>query len=424
MLLFENIGLALSAIKANTTRAILTMLGIIIGVAAVIGILSISDALDSSLSDMFADTIDSVSVGVSAIEDEEMGRGPRRFDMGPEMSDKDYINKDMIDDVLDKFSNKLKGVQLSIQESGSSSVSIEGNTANVVVSGMNEDALEKEEITLISGHMFYDIDYEEGHRVCLVNKDLVDDVYDGDNSKALGSQMSVRVDNNFQSYTIVGIYEVDSDSMYSGWDTEESTNVYIPLLLAMKETHSMYKFESVTFQAKSYQDCDQLAESIPRYLNKRYYKNNEHFETEGFSYSSMLEQISELLTKISIGLGCIAGISLLVGGIGVMNIMLVSITERTREIGTRKALGATNASIRTQFVVESIILCLVGGTIGVALGIGLGSIGCKLLESEYVFSLRSILIAFSFAAFVGVFFGYYPANKAAKMNPIDALRYE
>ena len=134
--------------------------------------------------------------------------------------------------------------------------------------------------------------------------------------------------------------------------------------------------------------------------------------------------MSEMMGTITTAVSVIAGIALLVGGIGVMNIMLVSITERTREIGTRKALGATNANIRTQFIVEAMIMCLIGGIIGIICGILLGSLGAKILGYAASPSISSIIVSLGFSLAIGIFFGYYPANKAAKMNPIDALRYE
>jgi putative ABC transport system permease protein len=140
--------------------------------------------------------------------------------------------------------------------------------------------------------------------------------------------------------------------------------------------------------------------------------------------ASMMDSMNTMISMIQLALSVIAGISLVVGGIGVMNIMLVSITERTKEIGTRKALGATNGSIRLQFITESVVICVIGGIIGIILGIALGTVAVKLMGYEAAVSIQSIVIAVGFSMAIGIFFGYYPANKAAKLNPIDALRYE
>ena len=141
--------------------------------------------------------------------------------------------------------------------------------------------------------------------------------------------------------------------------------------------------------------------------------------------NSYMEEINSMMGTTTLAISVIAGIALLVGGIGVMNIMLVSITERTREIGTRKALGAPNSSIRIQFIVESIVICLIGGIIGMILGILMGYGGIKLIKSTvFAVSVKSVLLSIGFSMAIGVFFGYYPANKAAKLDPIEALRYE
>lgn len=139
---------------------------------------------------------------------------------------------------------------------------------------------------------------------------------------------------------------------------------------------------------------------------------------------SMTESMSDMIGTVSIAISFIAGISLLVGGIGVMNIMLVSITERTREIGTRKALGAKNSSIRFQFIIESMILCLIGGILGIFVGFLLGAIAASILGYSAAVPVAAIIVAVGFSMVIGIFFGYYPANKAARMDPIEALRYE
>ena len=155
-----------------------------------------------------------------------------------------------------------------------------------------------------------------------------------------------------------------------------------------------------------------------------YYASNDNYEIATSTMESMTESMSEMVHTVSLAISLIAGISLLVGGIGVMNIMLVSITERTREIGTRKALGATNGSIRLQFIIESMVLCLVGGCLGIVLGLILGSVAASVLGYSATAPVAAIFVAVLFSMVVGVFFGYYPAKRAANMSPIDALRYE
>ena len=157
---------------------------------------------------------------------------------------------------------------------------------------------------------------------------------------------------------------------------------------------------------------------------EKLYKNNKNWDIEVANLKNEAQSITSVLDKISMGISVIAAIALLVGGIGVMNIMLVSVTERTREIGTRKALGARSIHIKMQFITESVIICTIGGTIGIILGIGMGIIACLVLKSPISISIPTILISFTFSMAIGVFFGYYPAKKAASLDPIEALRYE
>ena len=168
-------------------------------------------------------------------------------------------------------------------------------------------------------------------------------------------------------------------------------------------------------------NADQISNKMVRLIENKHKNRDKYTAEKGFKE---LESINKVLGVITTVLGAIAAISLLVGGIGVMNIMLVSVTERTREIGIRKAIGAKTRDIRLQFLMESIILCLIGGTIGTVLGILVGKFAGGLINIQIVVSLKVILTAFGFSSAVGIFFGFYPANQAAELNPIDALRYE
>ena len=167
----------------------------------------------------------------------------------------------------------------------------------------------------------------------------------------------------------------------------------------------------------------ELATKAAAYFNK-FYPESSNSKVEAQSMESIMKEMNTAMSQVSMAIAVIAGISLLVGGIGVMNIMLVSVTERTREIGVRKALGAPNSAIRIQFLVESMIICIIGGILGILLGAGFGALGGLLLKTAVVPSLGSIALAVGFSMAIGVFFGYYPANKAAKLDPIEALRYE
>ena len=270
----------------------------------------------------------------------------------------------------------------------------------------------------------------------MVSDYFCNNLYDGDYDKALGETIEVTIGQKYYSFTISGVYKYDTgDNMMammasgaSDYDTQ--TPIYVPIKNIQDKIHE-YGYEEVTILTNSEKVTNQDAFiSEVKDLLDKYYHNNKYFQPTAFSMSSIFEEFTTLLNSVKAVFAGIAAISLLVGGIGVMNIMLVSISERTREIGTRKALGASNSSIRTQFIVEAVVLCLIGGVLGIITGILLGTGGVKIMEyfsqSEISASpsLSSIVIAVVFSLIIGVFFGYYPANKAAKMNPIDALRYE
>lgn len=427
-MLWENVKLAMNGLRSNKMRAFLTMLGIIIGISAVIAIMTVGNSLTYSVSSSMQSLgVNNITVGLKQKSQTDTGSDGMTFDMSrrrTSYSEKDYITDEMLENLEQTFSDSISAIALS-ETVGSGTADREANSANISVTGINDGYKEVEEINLLSGRDFAQRDYEEGKRVALVSDKLVEQLFGGDNRTALGSSLETTVNGQYGTYTIVGIYEYEESSMgfSSSSDADVTTNFYIPLETAKVVNHSDEGYTTFTAVTSAGTDSTSLAEEIETFLN-RYYRNNEDYEVSTFSMESMVSTMMDTIGTIQIAISVIAGISLLVGGIGVMNIMLVSITERTKEIGTRKALGASNSSIRIQFIVESIIICLFGGMIGIALGILLGSFGTTLLGYSAQASVGSIMMALGFSTAIGIFFGYYPANKAAKMDPIDALRYE
>lgn len=430
-LFWENILLALNGLRSNLMRTLLTMLGIIIGIASVIAIMTVGDSINGTVtSSMESIGANNITVSVSRIQNEQedtssTGRNFGIFNRNAAMSDEDYLTDEMIAEFQLEFADSLQGVFLS--ESVGSGTAEEGSlSSSVSITGVNTDYLSNEELTIISGRLLTERDQSEGRKVVLVADDLVDTMFDGDYDDAIGESIDVFINNRYYQYTIIGIYEYESDLTIAATSesTELPTTVYLPLYAAKEDIRSNVGYSSFTVATASGIDPETFCEDIENFFNTKYYRNNEDFEISTSSMESMLSSLTEMVDTISLAISVIAGISLLVGGIGVMNIMLVSITERTREIGTRKALGATNSSIRIQFIVESIAICVIGGVIGILIGIGIAAVATKLLGFSVSPSVDGMVLSVTFSVLIGVFFGYYPANKAAKLNPIEALRYE
>lgn len=430
MLFFENILLALTGLRTNIMRTLLTMLGIIIGIASVIAIMTVGDSISgtvtSSMESIGANNI-TVSVSRKETEDEvtSTGRVFEAISRGSSMSDDDYITDEMINAFRTEYADSVQSIYLS-ESVGSGTAEMADLSSSVSVTGVNADYLTNEELNIISGRSFTDRDFAEGRKLVLIADDVVDTLFEGNYDNAVGSTIDVFLNNRYYIYTIVGVYENEDDSTVLATDSsyEMPTTVYLPLNAAREETRSNQGFSQITVVTSTGVDSTAFCDTIENYFNTNYYRLNEDYEISTSSMESMLSSLTEMISTISMAIAVIAGISLLVGGIGVMNIMLVSITERTREIGTRKALGATNNSIRIQFIVESIVICIIGGIIGIILGVGIASIATNLLGFAVKPSVDGIVLSVTFSIFIGVFFGYYPANKAAKLNPIEALRYE
>ena len=419
----ESIRLALEGLRANKMRSILTMLGIIIGIGAVIGILTVGNGLTGSITGSMS------SLGVSNITvslRSESDRAPMMASMMGMVrpAEEDLMTDKMVEALRRRYGAYIAGISLS--EGAGSGQAKDGRLyANLSLTGVNEDYAGVNNLTLLSGRWVRQKDLDGSRSVCVVSDKLVNNLFGGDAEAALGQDIHVTLDGESLTFRVVGVYEYDASAMSFSMVSEKdvSTVAYIPLTTAKHISGSSGGYASMTVQAAAGIDSAAMAQDVQSFLN-RYYAKNEDYSVFAMAMSTMVESMSSIMNTLSIAISVIAGISLLVGGIGVMNIMLVSVTERTREIGTRKALGATNNDIRLQFVVESIIVCLIGGVIGIAAGTLLGYWGSSLISEPALPTLGSIALAVGFSMAIGVFFGYYPANKAARLDPIEALRYE
>lgn len=429
MLIFENIKLAFGALRANKMRALLTMLGIIIGIGSVIAIMTVSSSLTTSISTSFQEMgANNVVVGVKqSSEEAEVRQNGMRFgtsNRNMAMDKEDLITDEMIEELKKTFSDRIDAVAIS-ESVGSGTVKSGSSTANISITGINEDYFASSDVELLAGRKIKTADLDGSKRVIMVSDRVVENIFEGDNDKALWQKISVDVDGVYYEYYIVGVYEYEENSSFSSsTDEDVVTAAYIPLTVGKEQIHAddgYSQFTVVTTAGIS--SVSAFAEEIERFFVP-YYAANEDYEISTTTMESMTESMNDMIQTVSVAISFIAGISLLVGGIGVMNIMLVSITERTREIGTRKALGAKNNHIRIQFIIESIILCLVGGCLGILLGFMLGAFAASLLGYSAAAPVAAIVAAVGFSMTIGLFFGYYPANKAAKLDPIEALRYE
>ena len=429
MLIWENVKLAFQALLANKMRALLTMLGIIIGIGAVIAIMTVSSSLTNSISDSFQEMgANNITVGLkqtsSTTETRSNGLKFGAANRNSMVEKEDLITDDMLSELKTEFSDKIDAIAIS-ETVASGTVHDGSNTANISISGINSEYFSSDDVTLLAGRRLTSNDNTGKKKVIMISDKVVDQIFDGDSQKALSQKIQVEIDGVYYQYYVVGVYKYESNNSFSSSSDEDiTTTAYIPILTGKAQTHSDEGYQQFTVVTKSGIDSvSTFATQIENFFAP-YYSSNEDYKVSTTTMESMTESMSDMIGTVSIAISFIAGISLLVGGIGVMNIMLVSITERTREIGTRKALGEKNSSIRFQFIIESMILCLIGGILGILVGFLLGAIAASILGYSAAVPVAAIIVAVGFSMVIGIFFGYYPANKAARMDPIEALRYE
>ncbi len=385
-------SLAVKSLAASKMRSFLTMLGIIIGVAAVIVIVSIVNGMTQDVLNEF-EKLGSTTITVSV-----RGRGGNRS-----------VSIDDMQNLVDDNPEYLESMTPNIMVSGATAKN--GNTNVNVAScvGANENYAHIKGLNIELGRNIEYIDCEAILRNCVVGSYIANELYG--TTDVVGESIKL----NGYSFQIVGVLEEKADSKEASADDI----IIIPYTMASRVSNS-FTMGSYTFNAASKEVADKAQDFIDAYLLSVFSNSNAYTVT---NMSSIIDTINDLTATMSLVLAGVAGVSLLVGGIGIMNIMLVSVTERTREIGIRKSLGATPWDIMSQFVVEAITTSCIGGIIGILLGIA-GSYAATFFGLTAAPSVPAMLISFTVSAFVGIAFGYFPAKKAAALNPIDALRYD
>ncbi|PWM22579.1 MAG: hypothetical protein DBX44_06905 [Oscillospiraceae bacterium] len=421
MNLWENIRMALGGLRANKMRAILTMLGIIIGIASVIAIVTVGNALTASVSGLLADLgANSIQISLADRPDENGNTNWARS-----WESTDMISDEMIEMYQEAFSDRIKS--LAVTKSVGTGQALNGRKeASGYVVGVNANGLGIQNIPVIAGHDLNEREVGSQRYVAVISDRFAQTLFPQlPLQKVLGQEIRIQLNQGDYTFAVSGIYRYEVSGFAATMTGDTTTNIFIPIGVAEQINDDVggghYGFQ---VRVRDGVDAQAFAQTSEEYFNRRFYRDNEFVMIRSSNMESMIGSMTGMMGTMSLAISVIAAISLLVGGIGVMNIMLVSVTERTREIGTRKALGARNSAIRIQFLVESMIICLIGGSIGVLLGGALGRVASVLIGAPGWPSPGIVLIAVGFSMAIGVFFGLYPAGKAARLDPIEALRYE
>lgn len=402
----ESVTIAVRALLANKLRSVLTMLGVIIGVGAVIAMVSIGMGVREKVQTSIASLGSNMLIVMpGAASSQGGGRSAAGSSTTLLSEDADYIKRTVhgIDYVAPTVSKQYQIIY--------------GNQNwTTTVYGVTSDYMAIRNLTVGSGSFVSQQDLSSRNRVAILGATVAENLFGEVNPVG----KSVRIDNN--PYQVVGVLNSKGQSSM-GQDQDDV--VMIPLTTAQERLMGITYVHSVSIQVTKMEDMDQVQDQVTSALRQRHkITGDKQDDFTVRNLTSIMEMATETTGTITLLLGSVAAISLLVGGIGIMNIMMVSVTERTREIGIRKALGATFRDIMLQFLIESIVIGLIGGTCGVLLGIAGAYAISAFGGMNTVVSPLSIVISFGFSVAVGLFFGIYPARKAALLDPIEALRYE
>ena len=396
------------AMSANRLRTFLTMLGMVIGVGAVILMMAIGEGAQQSIKR----SIDSMGSNLFVILSGSSSASGSRSGSG-NSSALNINDANAIGDLEDIAA-------IAPISTGNAQIIFSGNNWNTSIIGTSPTYFSIRGWNVDSGELFSDADVRSANRVALVGKTVAENLF-GDDIDPIGKTIRIKK----SPFTILGVLESKGQS-FDGRDQDDT--IIVPITTAQRKLFGNQIPGSVRMimaQAKSEKYMGVAEDAINDLIRQRHnIRENAESDFSVRNLTAMAKTASETAKTMSMLLGAIASISLLVGGIGIMNIMLVSVTERTREIGIRMAIGAREKDILLQFLLEACVISIVGCVIGVALGLGGALLVKKMVGAEILISMQSIVLAFSVAASVGVFFGYYPASKAAKLHPIEALRYQ
>lgn len=400
----ESFLMAWASLIANKMRSILTMLGIIIGVAAVIALVSIGNGVKQDIQN----SISSLGSNLLMV----MPGAPRTPGVRPSAGSMKSLKVADYEAIA-----KLDGVKAaSPMTNGAYVVIYQNKNWTTSVSGVNANYLDVNNWSMKSGRFLSEKNVQNRERVAVVGKTVVKNLFGDENP--VGAEIRVK---NIP-FRIIGVL----NSKGSGaMGNDQDDMVIIPYTTAMERVEGVDYLRMIYVTGKDENGIDRLQSDIENLLRVRHGIKDTNLDDFNIqNMNSIMETMEETTGTLTLFLGAVAAISLVVGGIGIMNIMLVSVTERTREIGVRKALGATYSVIVTQFLIEAVVISLMGGIIGIILGIGSSKLIGMASGMSTVISIPTIVMSFAFSMAIGLIFGIYPARKAAKLNPIDALHYE